>query len=255
MKSRPRFYSPVSIVVAALLVAGGIASGAWCLSRFLLKVQRTTEKTITVKGVAEKAVVSDLGTLAFFVSCKAPTTAAGYKELNRLDEVVRKELTRLGFSARELVESSICYERQEKTVRIKENGKEISKSEFSHYLFRRTYRIRSARVYNIAEAALKLYDLTAQDIDVSVDSPEYFLSSPEQYKLELVDAASRAGFQRAEAIAATCKASLGVLLNAKQGVIQITRPASEECSGGGVYDTGSIDKIIRMVVTQTFALK
>jgi len=255
MKNRPRINSPLGIVLAALLVAAGIASGSWFLSRFLLKVQRTTEKTITVKGVAEKAVVSDIGALAFTVRCKAPSTAEGYKELNRLDKIVRETLTRFGFTEKELTDSSIFFERVEKQVRIKENGREITKPEFSHYLFCRTYRIRSARVYGIADAALKLYDLAEKDIDVSVESPEYFISSPEQYKLELADAASRAGYQRASAIAATCNATLGVLLSAKQGVIQITRPASGNSSDGGYYDVGSIDKIIRMVVTQTFSLK
>ena len=50
-----------------------------------------------------------------------------------------------------------------------------------------------------------------------------------------------------------CK--LGPLMVARQGVIQITAPASNETSDYGVYNTTTPQKVIRLVMTMEFELK
>ena len=48
----------ISVVVVSIIV--GMTISAFMLSRFMLRIQNTTEKSITVKGVAEKEVKADL---------------------------------------------------------------------------------------------------------------------------------------------------------------------------------------------------
>lgn len=252
---RPSGATLFVIFLCSALGAAALVGSAWLLSRFMLRVQRTSEHTVTVKGVAEKQIDSDLGCFRCTVSCKAENLKDGYRELERLGKVLDQKLAELGFSAAEQDECTIDYSEISKTVRTKENNREISKQIFSHYLFQRSCRIRSTKVAAIASASLKLYELTAAGINISIGAPEYFISSPEQYKLQLVDAAACSAHKRADQIARTSGAELGKLLTARQGVIQITRPADNTSSDGGTYDTRSIPKIMRMVVTLTFALK
>ena len=85
--------------------------------------------------------------------------------------------------------------------------------------------------------------------------PRYFISNPEQYKLELVNAASASAAQRARTAAHHSGSELGPLMEARQGVIQITAPASTDTSDDGIYNTNSVQKVIRLVMTMKFALK
>ena len=102
---------------------------------------------------------------------------------------------------------------------------------------------------------LKIYELTARKQDVSVTDPQYYISNPEQYKLALVNEASASAAERARTAARQSGSELGPLMTARQGVIQITRPASNDTSDYGMYDTSSVQKVIRLVMTMEFALK
>ena len=149
----------------------------------------------------------------------------------------------------------VNYSRITKTTRIKSGNIETVKEEFKHYLFERSYRIRSTDVNKIEEASLKLYSLVANGIDIYVSPAKYFITNPEQYKIELVDHATASAYQRANIVASKCGSKLGNLLNARQGVIQITPPASNETSDYGTYDTSTIKKVMRLVMTLDIALQ
>ena len=115
--------------------------------------------------------------------------------------------------------------------------------------------MRTKDVQVVEKNVLKIYELAAQRLDVFVGKPEYYISNPEQYKLELVDQASASAAERARIAAAQSGSAIGSLITARQGVIQITRQASNDTSDYGVYDTTSVNKIIRLVMTMEFALK
>lgn len=258
MKSRlvrPSLPLIVTLVLCALALTVGIVASAWQLSRFMLRIQRTTEKTITVKGVAERTVHADLGAFTCSVSVKAPTVEAGYADLTAATRQLRSKLETLGFLPGEIEEENIDYSTVYKTVKTRENGRETSTDTFDYYLFVDTLRIRSTRVEVIAQNVMRLYELAAQKVDISVSRPEYYINNPERYKLALVDEASAAAAQRAAIVAKQCGSRLGALLTARQGVIQITRPASNDTADCGVYDTTSVDKVMRLVMTLDFALQ
>ena len=250
---RPSAAAILILVFCTFALTAGIVGSAWMLSRFMLKVQKTTEKNIRVKGVAERMVRSDLGSFRCSVWVKAKTIPEGYTELNKVAETLRKKLLDFGFDASEFSDE-IDYNAQYRTEKTVENGKTVSREYFDHYRFTYTVGVRTAKVDLIAQNHLKLYELTKDKININVNSPEYYISQPEQYKLALVDEASASATQRARTVADKCGSTLGPLLTARQGVIQITRPASNDTSDYGVYDTSSIDKVMRLVVTLEFSL-
>ena len=243
----------ITISIAAVTI--GMICSAFMLSRFMLKIQRTTEKSITVKGVAEKQVKSDIAAFTCSVSVKGNTRAEGHANLEKAAKVLCSKLDSLGFTADMRGDESISCNEIYRTVKTKEHGKETSESIFDHYYLTYSVRICTDKVDVVSKNTLKIYELTIRKLDISVGSPQYFISNPEQYKLELVNAASASAAERAKTAAQHSGSTLGPLMTARQGVIQINRPASSDTSDYGMYDTSSVYKVIRMVMTMEFELK
>ncbi len=244
-------------VGCVLLLTGGVVASAALLSRFALNIKSSDEreKTVTVKGVGEKNIIADLGAFECEISCTAKDIPSGYLEINRINKILHAKLHELKISKEWIENEFMQYHPVYKTVRIKENTRESTQEVFSHYHFEKSFRIRSNDVKTLENAALQLYSLSGGGINIKISSVEYYISNPEQYKLELVDMATKSAWQRANTVASTCGAQLGKLITARQGVIQITRPASNDTSDYGMYDTRTINKVMRLVVTLVFSLE
>lgn len=246
----------LSAFTAVLALTAGIVFSSFMLSRFMLKIQHSTEKNITVKGVAEKLITSDIAAFRTSITAKGVTREAGYAELAKARKVLCSKLDSLGFTAPMREDESISCDAHYRTVKTKDKfGKETSNSYFDHYELTYSVRVRTSNVQLVSANVLKIHDLAAQKWAVTVESPRYFINNPEQYKLELVNAASASAAQRARVAAGNSGSTLGPVLEARQGVIQITAPASNETSDYGVYDTRSVQKVIRLVMTMKFSLK
>ena len=242
--------------IAVIAITAGIVLSSFMLSRFMLKIQHTTEKNITVKGVAEKIVTSDVAAFRCTITVRGNTREAGYSELARAQKVLCSKLDSLGFTAAMREDETISCDPQFRTITTKDtSGREVSKNLFDHYKLSYSVRVRTDKVQIVAANVLKIHDLSYLKWDVSVEKPQYFINNPEQYKLELVNAASASAAQRARTAAGNSGSELGALLEARQGVIQITAPASNDTSDYGVYDTKSVQKVIRLVMTMKFSLK
>ena len=242
--------------LALIALIAGIVVSAFMLSRFMLKIQHSTEKKISVKGVAEKTVTSDIATFTCSVKEKGQDKVAGYKALEATKKRFLAYLDALGFTSAMREDEEISCEAQFRTVTKRDvKGNQTSESIFSHYELTYSLRVRTSNVKIVADKVLKLHGLAAQGVDVSVGTPRYFINNPEQYKLELVNAASASAAQRARTAARQSGSELGPLMEARQGVIQITAPASTDTSDDGIYNTNSVQKVIRLVMTMKFSLK
>ena len=242
--------------ISVIALTAGIVLSSFMLSRFMLRIQHASEKQITVKGVAEKLVTSDLAAFTCSVTSKGQNRIAGYKALEQDKKNLLAKLDSLGFTAQMREDENISCDAHYRTVKTKDaRGKETTNTIFSHYELVYSLRVRTGNVQLVSRNLLKIHELAAQGVNVSVGTPQYFINNPEQYKLELVNAASASAAQRARTAAQHSGSALGALMEARQGVIQITAPASTETSDYGVYDTKSVQKVIRLVMTMKFALK
>lgn len=247
----------IAVITAVTVVAItiGMIVSAFLLSRFMLKIQHSSEKTIKVKGVAEKTITSDLAAFTCSVKIKADNKTEGYSNLDRTVKVLEAKLDSLGFTENMRSDKNITCAAMYRTQKTTEKGRTTSEEIFDHYLLTYTLRVCTSDVKLVEKNLLKIYELSARKLDISVSSAEYFISNPEQYKLELVDQASASAAERARVAARQSGSDLGPLMTARQGVIQITAPASTETSDCGTYNTSSTKKVIRMVMTMEFALK
>jgi hypothetical protein len=133
-----------------------------------------------------------------------------------------------------------------------ENGKRTN--EVQYYQAERRIRVSSGDVRGLERLTRMLFDLYNDGISITVDGPDFFVSDLESIKFRLVEEATKNGKSRAELMASSSGQSLGSLVSAQQGVIQITKKNSSETSSWGVYDTETIDKVVKLVVTLEFEI-
>ena len=92
-----------------------------------------------------------------------------------------------------------------------------------YYNVKRTIRINSNNVVGLKKQERQLYDLIAEGISISVSGPEFFVTSLDDIKLQLMKEATENGKKRASVMAESSGEKLGSLVSAKQGGIQITK--------------------------------
>ena len=243
----------ISLSIIAIVI--GMVISAFMLSRFMLKVQTTTEKSITVKGVAEKEIISDIAAFSCTISTDNQNRADGYNDLYKKIKVLHDKLKSLGFTEQMFEDKNISCDDIYRTVTEKENNQTVTKNIFDHYHLTYSLRVNTNDVKLVENNVLKIYELAAQKHDITVESPQYYISNPEQYKLELVDKASASAAERARIAAGQSGSKIGALIKARQGVIQITSSASNDTSDYGIYNTSSVKKVMRLVMTLEFSLK
>ncbi len=207
-------------------------------------------KPIVVKGYAERGVTSDSGSLTASVVQTGPSSSDAYAEAGRsLDRVKELLVGELGEAA-ELVELKSQISEIQK---VDANGRRTNEVDF--YRVSRQVRVSTADVEGLARVGRLLFDLNGEGLRVNVSGPEFFVSSLEDVKLALLSEATDNGKKRAEALASNSGERLGALVSARQGVIQITKKNSGQTSSYGIYDTETIDKVVKLVVTLEFEIK
>jgi hypothetical protein len=118
----------------------------------------------------------------------------------------------------------------------------------------RTLRLESHRVAEVAALALRTESLLKEGVNWAAEAPQFYLGSLDSIKLDLLGKAAADARARAEILAGGEK-RLGALVEARQGILQVTPPHSVEVNDYGMYSTETIEKTVKAVVTVTFALE
>jgi len=84
---------------------------------------------------------------------------------------------------------------------------------------------------------------------------EFYVSTLPVTKLELLAKATDDAYRWAVVLAENSRGRVGALISAWQGVLQITARYSTDTSGYGVYDTATIEKTAKAVVTLEYAIE
>ena len=84
--------------------------------------------------------------------------------------------------------------------------------------------------------------------------PQYFYNNLNDVKVQLIGAATKDSLLRAEQFAANSGVTVGPLRSASQGVFQITAPNSTETADYGSYDTSTVEKLVKAVVTVEYSV-
>ena len=234
-------------LITALLVGAGIAIAGWSVSQGLERF-RMSDRSVTVKGLAEKNVESDFAiwTLAFR---RAGNDFGGVQKALAQDrEQVSAFLTARGFTAEEVEVRPL--EVQDLYARDYAQGNTPFRFNGSGQVL-----VKSARVVEVEKAALAVDPLIQAGVQLGGENqgrsgPRYQLRGFNDFKAPLLAEATRNAREQADKFAAEAGAQLGPLKNANQGVIRITG------DDGNDYDDGSSrGKRLRVVSTFEYELR
>jgi hypothetical protein len=140
-----------------------------------------------------------------------------------------------------------------KITKRDEKGKEMN--EIEYYDVSQEILVTSTNVALISDTAARITELIKEGVDIQATAPMFMVSDMKDIKLKLLAEATEDGYRRALALARGSKGKIGALTSAQQGVFQITERYSTETSGSGEYDTSTIGKSAKAVVTLEYAIE
>lgn len=231
---------PISVVI-------GLIGAATIISKPWVTIQHA--EPIMVKGYAEREVSADQGSLTVRISEKGVDNGEAYEKAGTSLETVRKLIVDTLGEEAELVELSSSLS---ETKKLNEKGNRTN--EVDYVTATRSLRVNSSQVEKLKVMSRQLYDLNGEGIRLTLSGPEFFVSQLDEVKIDLMKRATKNGRDRAEIMAKSSGEKLGSLVSARQGVIQITKPNSTRTSSYGIYDTETIEKVVKLVVTLEFKI-
>lgn len=237
----------VKLSVVALILAAGMILSASMLSKLFLRVRH--EQAITVKGYAETDVTSDVGKFSCTLTARGTNLKDAYDKLQGSRKTTLAFLKQMGLKDDETVVNTI---ETTKIAKRDEKGKETN--EIEYYDVSQEISGTSTNVVLIRDTATRITELIQADVDIRAAAPMFMVADMKDAKLKLLAQATEDGYRRALALAQGSKGKVGALISAQQGVFQITERHSTDTSGYGEYDTSSIEKTAKAVVTLEYAI-
>jgi hypothetical protein len=241
--------SPLARVFAAVLLAAGLALGGFTIGLGLERF-RMADRSVTVKGLAERDVESDYVTWTLAFRRAGQDFGGVQRALAEDRDRVVAFLKRQGFDDAELeirplqVQDVFArdYAPANQPLRFTGVGRVI---------------VQTARVAAVEAAALAVDPLIQAGVQLTGDGegpggagPRYQLRGFNEVKAPLLAEATRNAREQAQKFAAEAGAQLGPLKNANQGVITISGS-----DGRGFDDGSSRTKRLRVVSTFEYELR
>ena len=230
-------------------IAAGLVVSSFLVTRSVENI-RLRDKRIRVKGFAERRITSDVAVWrGSFTAQNAALTSAYVQLQDDLGKILRY-LEGSGITRKDVRVSSVTTR-----VQYKVTDKGVKLNEIEGYELEQSIEISSPDVALIDRLSEESTSLIKEGVPFASQSPEYYYAQIDALKIELLGEATRNAKQRAEQLAKNSGSEVGVLTSADQGIFQITPVHSTEVSDSGTYDTTTIEKSIKAVVTMEFAIR
>lgn len=246
---RERGQTTAGFLALGLALATGLVLAAWIVGSSLERIKLAGDK-ITVKGYAEEKVISDAGTWRAIVSVRAPDLPTAYGKLEKDSNRVQVFIESVaGADASKLQPGTV------NTQTLFEFGPGgVQTGRILGYELSRTFEFSSQDVQRIGQIAAQSSRLISEGVALNSMPPQYFYKDLNAVKVRLIGAATRDSLLRAQQFAANSGVTVGALRSASQGVFQITSPNSTETADYGSYDTSTVEKLVKAVVTVEYAV-
>ncbi len=237
----------IAMFLLGACLALGFVYGMGRISNAVAEFKRPN--AIRVKGYAERRIISDTAAWECVVTARDRELQTGYARIKRDVEACRKRLLALGAVETELVSGPIATD-----ILYKRDAKGEPTNEIEFYRLTQTLSVFTRDVRKADRLSKEVTDLIAEGIEVRSERPAFTSSEIEKLKLQLLAEATENGRHRAAALAERGRGRVGDLIAASQGVFQIVPVDSTEVSDYGAYDTTTIEKSVKAVVTLEYAV-
>lgn len=245
--------TPLGLLAVAIAVvwSTSIGSSSWRAVK-----EKPFERTIAVTGSAKKRITSDLIQWSATVEVKDADRASAFKTLHQQVETTRAFLRDKGIKLEDIFPQSVTFEQMYETeVHVVEKQR-IEKQVPVGWFVQQAIMIRSNDVARVEVASREVTALLEQGIGVRSGEPAYYYTKLGELKVEMLAAAAHDARTRAENIVKSAGgASIGELVAADMGVININPANSSTTSWEGNNDTSSLEKDILTIVHTKFTLR
>jgi hypothetical protein len=235
------------VAAALLLVAGLFAIALYAGS--VVRDVRGASRYVTVKGFAQRGVKSDLAIWSGSLTARSREMSRAYQEIEADLARVLAFLAEAGIPREQISVSPVSIQ-----TRFRQGEQGYFTNEVELYELGQTLTLASKDVARVESVSKEVTGLIRDGVELASFPPGFHYTGLDDLKIEMLGAAAADARLRAGEIAEKTGAKLGGLSWATQGVFQITPAHSTEISGEGMYDTSSIEKTVRAVVTVSFGL-
>jgi hypothetical protein len=252
-------FRPIGAIAIAIAMvwSTAIAAHAWHDVRF-----RPEKHNIRITGSARKRIVSDLIEWEAVVEARGADRSIAYRTLSEGRDKAVAFLVAQGIKAGEIEpQSTTSEEIFEKSTEEQvlpgtnvpvHTEKKVSKG----FLTREAIKVRSTDVSRVEKASREITSLLEQGVTVNSEAPEYFYTKLGDLKVEMLAAAAKDARTRAENILTSAgNASVGRLVYADMGIININPANVTATSEEGNNDTSSLEKDIITIVHAEFEVQ
>jgi hypothetical protein len=233
---------------AALVLAVGVALGGFFVGRGFVQ-GRTSDRFVTVKGVAEREVKADIALWPLRFVATDNDLGAAQRQIETSRQAILAYLSEYGIEA----EGTQVQGLQVDDRLAQSRGQMPAQSRFT---ITQTLMVRSGDPEVIRSASQNVGELV--DAGVVLESsggwsggPTYVFSRLNEYKPDMIAEATASAREAAEKFAQDSGAPLGGIRRATQGIFQIL-PRDR---APGISESGQLEKTLRVVTTVEYLLE
>lgn len=228
----------IALSVSAIL-AFGMAAGGYLLGDGLTRA-KAAERSVTVRGLAERDVTADLATWTISYSATARDFPAAQSDIDRDTAAIRRFFDSLGFPDEALQPTGV-------------NVSQYTQDGVTSYTVRQRITLRTTDIARAQRAVRRQFDLVRDGVALEEGSAmAYAFTGLNEIKPEMVAEATRDARAAAQQFADDSGTGVGGIKNATQGYFSI-ESRDGESGGWGVSDTPF--KKVRVVTTIDFYLR
>lgn len=227
-------------LASAAVLAVGMMIGGYLLGNGLVRA-READRSVTVRGLAERDVTADLATWTIAYSATAPDLVTAQASIDRDSESIRSFFRELGFPADALQPTGV-------------NVSQFTDDGVTKFTVRQRMTLRSNDIARAQDAVRRQFELVRRGVVLEEGSGmAYTFTKLNSIKPEMVAQATKDARASAEQFAKDSGTSVGTIKRATQGYFEINARDGDSGGGWGVSDTPY--KKVRVVTTVDFYLR
>lgn len=222
------------------IMALGLIIGGYLLGDGLTRAHEA-DRSVTVRGLAEKEVTADLATWTISYSSSATDLSSAQSSVDQDSRAIREYFRELGFPAETLQPTGV-------------NVSQYTENGIPRFTVRQRITLRSDDIKLSEKAVKRQFELVRRGVVLEEGSGmSYTFTKLNDIKPEMVAAATKDARAAAEQFAKDSGTSVGSIKSATQGYFSIAARDGDSGGGWGVSDTPF--KKVRVVTTIDFYLR
>jgi lipoprotein len=240
-------------IVVTAIIGVVVVIGAWFIASGF-KNFREGQPVISVTGMAEKEITSDLIVWKITVNAEGSTRSSAFTEFEKSARVMSKYLQTHGIPEKEITLSSVDISKRTKDFWDEDSRKYVTLED--GYSVSQTFTVSSNELKRVEGVYQRISELYNSGMDFSSEKPLYYYTKLNDLKMEMLNQASANAYERAQTIAKGSDSKVGSVVSSTMGVFQIVGLNSdEEYSWGGTFNTSSKEKVASITVKTTYRVK